>query len=129
MLATVIAGAWGRSYAILDSITIPVVDNQSHFLESFNGRFDWASLTHLSPETHKLEWRWNSERLTGKELIWTSHQSLTQYWKYCGFGVWEWRLRNQFRRVLVIPYWPVVLGLTLLSAYLILGKPRKSSGN
>jgi hypothetical protein len=125
LMAVIIACAWGRSYVVMDTITIPVGENQSHFLISFNGRFNWASITGRRPGFRKLSWTWNSERLSVNDKSWTSQHSLTDHWQYCGFGVWECRLRDAFHRVLVIPYWPIVLSLTLVSASLILRKPRK----
>jgi hypothetical protein len=49
-------------------------------------------------------------------------------WHLCGFGVYE-RCPNDPNNGglrLLIPYWSIVIPLTLLSAYLLLSKPRQS---
>ena len=50
---------------------------------------------------------------------------LHQLW-FLDFGVWMWKgqlgVRAQFIR---IPYWSIVIPLTLLSAWLLLSKPRQ----
>jgi hypothetical protein len=45
-------------------------------------------------------------------------------WRLCGFDFGEYRTKG-INRYWVIPYWSISLPFTLLSAYLILWKPRK----
>lgn len=56
----------------------------------------------------------------------TTHDTDDAAVSYCGFAVEEWRLNNLGRtRKIVIPYWSIVVPLTLLSTYLLLSKPKR----
>lgn len=47
------------------------------------------------------------------------------YWRWYGFGAGSWSA--QHTTLWVIPYWSVTTLLTLISAFLLISKPRKSS--
>ena len=55
--------------------------------------------------------------------------TLVWQWKWGGFGygAGKTHLRGMSAQVWIIPYWSIVIPLTLLSAYLLLSKPRNST--
>ena len=61
--------------------------------------------------------------VTGDPVDATEDDGLRWHWKWCGFGVYDWA--SEPVRAIEIPHWSVVLPLTVLSAYLLLIKPRQ----
>lgn len=94
---------WARSIAITDYISFPfpVVGVNVFVLQSHQGEIGWQDLS-MFP--------------TYVPVGWSSHQFTPQE-----------RALEEFRLSFVtLPYWRVVIPLTLISAYLILWKPPKS---
>ncbi len=108
-MALLLMAGWLRSYVIQDVLSINenrtlrlIVSFNGHF-NSFNGHLNW-------------------ERLTPSVFLPTSSMPVVR-WRSFPFNnpaVW----RNSRALLWTVPYWAFVLPLTLLSAWLILIKPR-----
>ena len=101
-MALLLMAGWMRSYVIQDVLSI--YDNQSRRLVvSFNGQLNW-------------------ERLTPFVSLQTSPMPVVRWRTFPFNNPVGWR--NSKAALWTVPYWPFVLPLTLLSAYLLLIKPR-----
>jgi hypothetical protein len=97
VIACVLMGLWMRSIDVHDELWIG-----RHWFESKRGELDWR----LFPLANPLEWRFHRIEPGPIGLV----------WKYSG---------PSYQEIVHISYCFIVLPLTLLSAYLILWKPRK----
>jgi len=93
MLACLLTGGWVRSCAISDVVSVPWYEIGS------SGGGVWCSTTLSRP------WEWNSRKVRPRD--WNYHGN---YWQ---FDEGRWAL----------PYWSLVLPLSLCAACLILQKP------
>jgi hypothetical protein len=126
VMALVVFGAWMRSHHHFDSLFIHT-PSATHAMKSQAGRVGW---TRMEPEASPTWMTWKSEQASEWQTVEFYRQS------YCGFtfgtepsavmtvseGEGFTRHRWDFW---VIPHWAVVLPLALISAYLILWKPRR----
>jgi hypothetical protein len=118
LLALVFAGTWVRSHSAEDEIRIRF-GFSSHYLTSEGRGLGWRGILHEDwIPIHKSEFRWNSRAIPpppppgtlsliiggGQRIEGDRHFDL-------GF----------------IPHWLIVVPLTLLSACLLLGKPRPAN--
>ena len=133
-MALVLMVAWMRSAIICDELMIPY-RGSLHFIDSRNGRLEW---TRLIPSPV----RWGEYDPYKYPIAWISFPvpgelDIEDLWAGCDVE-WKWELggfefvleaigesgdRNK-RESWAIPYWSLVLPLTLLSAWLILVKAR-----
>ena len=119
VVASMFMGGWVRSLTAFDLLNWRTNDKSIYFVFSNRGRLSWEGLQ----ETHPAQITLSSFYLTGDA---TSHDFLENvqvvkwHWKSCGFEFGETTLRiTGWRKAFrVIPYWSIVLPLTLLSAYL-----------
>ncbi len=134
-MACLLGVFWGRSHLIADKIEVPGWHSGSE-CKSYAG---YISLTWRSPSEQFEKIRWTSEVLSewSEVDIWTYNDARFE-WNWSGIkfgsvatGVWSehrgedslsGEIRTHFRAVYD---WVLVLPLTLLSAGLILWKPRK----
>ena len=141
LVALVGNSAWIRSLSIHDSFIIPA--NASLEVLSSGDQGIWWTTNELEiPGTGHLTGNpigWSSyslqefDRVDG--LLFLDMDSIrTRDWQIGGFQIIEYstdssdytrKIRSVAWR---IPYWPFALPPTLLSAWLILGKPRKAKG-
>ena len=121
LLATALlwAGIWGRSLVIHD-IVIVATSNQHHRLISERGIITWMRLPDWRSQPPYFNWHQRSifEFPDGNRYL--------RRWRFLEFefttGI-EAANGAKFVRY-AIPYWSIVLPLTLLSALLLLRKPR-----
>ena len=136
-MACMLSMGWMRSYGIQDMI--PVKDGESlHVVESIDGGLRWTR--HVPPpnsqtySSQDIPVRWSSQDVSkiGSAKYWVvaGMFNVEWQWNWCGFHFAAATIGNPPAKtrhdVLIIPYWSLVLPLTLLSAWLILGKPRKA---
>ncbi len=126
LLSTV---AWMRSYVIRDKLEIVPHPHCLHAIVSGSGRLVWQRL--VSTDMPFLHYDFpfvlhSSDGPEGDDLAWYRREV---EWRLEGSGFdfgavhsFTGNVRAQFAKV---PYWSLVLPLTLLSAWLILIKPRK----
>jgi hypothetical protein len=114
VMALSVVGIWCRSTVIDDRIIFAIAGRR-FTLCSWDGRIFSSSLT--GPEW--FDWRWTTS-VNDREHF---RQQETRFFEQlASLPIWE-----NGRLALTFHYWILVLPLTLLSAYLILWKPRKRS--
>lgn len=133
-VALVLMVAWNRSYAIVDQVWIEDAGDQAfHTVVSLQGRLGWVRT--IAPR-RSMRMDWDSEDLAefadtdfydewSKELY-----AIERRIEWAGFrfgAALETPLFHLKPMVCAfIPYWALILPLTLLSAWLLLTKPRKA---
>jgi hypothetical protein len=146
VMACVVTIAWGRSLFIMDDFVFtPASETSSHLIASAGGLLRWDHTTSKHPFFVEAL-VWDSYPLHSPD----AEKWLARYWdpdaapEVGAVDIkwkWEWyglRLGSGYQNYLfdgdavpadfaaiVIPYWCIAIPLTLLSAYLILWKPRK----
>ena len=139
-VACVFAVGWMRSPRIIDSIRFPA---QMHAKESLVS----VTIDSLISSSHSIFWvrsdegsadispteeidlgprypKWNTS--SGHPELF--HSQFKWRWRVCGFGVGDIDTEPDvgFRETCaMIPYWSIVIPLTVLSAWLLLSKSRK----
>ena len=124
----VVLGGWIRSGLVPDQLFFRVAPS-TQIVTSGGGAIEWQRITDV-PDLASI--------FAGEPTFWISPVSQHFYsfdaaektwlwrWQWCGFDFGESQLvGNMPRCVYVIPYWSIVIPLTLVSAYLLLGKPHK----
>ena len=125
VFASLVTGGWVRSLTVREVISIPLQDSEEIFFSS----------------NHNLSWLRHSVPPGGQRLL-VSRKAVFPQWHVLALLIndyvdikWRWSWGG-FRRgevlvrtvsagtVWMIPYWFLVVPLTLLSAYLLLVKPR-----
>lgn len=137
MMACVLMCGWIRSFVGREYALFLCDNDTTNRLVSFNGKIDWERFHQEGPK------RLSRSQFSDAETILENDKKrdCELKWTFLGFGRGEYRseLLDLFKSsnphlpfesltqsVWIIPYWSVVLPLTLLSAYLILWKPRKA---
>ena len=126
-VACVLTVGWMRSYVIQDALLIPAQDGFSG-IESHGGSLTWFRWSASQPE---LSFEWISQDAEFESDPW-DQVDIAWRFELAGFrfGAATAKDSPASRLVLwILPYWSLVLPLTLLSAWLILIKPRKAKGS
>ena len=127
VMALAVASAWARSYGTLDGIQVPDWHRQ-YGIVSMNGGIQAAMCVPVPIANRLVASEWITGPVTDAQRAdyWST---LDVEWrqKWCGFDFGAATdvptgVRFSFA---VIPYWSTTIPLTLLSAYLLLWKPRK----
>ena len=117
VMACVFAAGWVRSFRVEDGISFPTGDPNIGALVSVNGEIgliQWYDDDNLWPDGAVPQ-------VASTPFPPATPTSLgTWIWCCCGLGVKGWLEHRYY----VISYWSIVIPLTLLSAYLLLWKPR-----
>ena len=129
VMACVVTLMWMRSLDIEDSLTESKELGTTYFVGSRNQQLLWAKQEGVF---WKAKGVWEEHKLGSSPFVSVQDYQSQSRKNWCGFRfeVGESEMRGpivgKVRLVIVaIPYWSLVLPLTLLSAYLILWKPRK----
>jgi len=108
----------------------------SHKLLSFNESVIWtrSAVGYPAKMWPLPKWRVQYGRNVMRFFLGSDHLKWSRRWCGFGFGQFDERLvgmmvRHGTRPFWSIPYWSIVLSLTLISAYLLLSMPRKSNQN
>jgi hypothetical protein len=125
MLPTV---GWVRSYVIRDTVSVRY-QMSCHIVMSVDGGIGWVN---LPTATRDDGIHFSSNRIHRGGSHWADFdvERRSDWW---GFSNGKATFLAQSRNPIIIaiwiaPYWSLVLPLTLLSAWLILWKPRKVNG-
>ena len=130
VMALLVLSGWYRSHRFKDVISIYSDDNTVHWLVSSTDELRWIrlhSFHHAPIGTSRNCWRTYPvtpsplNRFAGLHTHW--------HWGMVGFHFGEFDSGSppiDRRGVWIVPYWALVLPLTLLSACLILVKPQKA---
>ena len=124
LMALAVTGMWVRSFMVLDQVRLYRKD-VLRVLMTTPGSFGWVDHTTLNASSFKLpppSWSWGCLVVGDGDLDPATHLISWQI-KFLGFGVGKGGSNNT--DVILIPYWPFAIPLTLLSACLLLWKPRK----
>ena len=125
VMALVFMGGWVRSVSLTDNIVVPCERNRIHVLLSLDSTLGWWIYRADKPHGKPAWPDWRSEvtvdagRLNNGNVQWN--------WRCCGFGRGATAIAadGSMAQLWTIPYWSVTTPLTLLSAFLLLSKPRK----
>ena len=126
-MACVLATVWMRSQSKADCVVLPIGKSVlcNFASDQFGLRFVW---TNRFPNPSSFSTNWTSQPLDRlpKRTRPLDENSPSYEWNVCGvhFGSDEVNLSRMHFGVCVVPYCHVVLPLTLLSAWLLLIKPR-----
>lgn len=103
VMACVFAVSWVRSLWITDMLWLP------HRRHVTAASFSWQSFA----GTHKMADLFDDD-------------GITWHWHFCGFRYGEYLSSRSYGHLVLwfVPYWSIVIPLALLSAYLLLSKPR-----
>ena len=127
VMACAFMGLWLRSQSVFDHVYIPLGNRNCDYLDSCEGKLSWGRRGEV--ESYEMPPRPGWTRILidvmGEPVNESEDDGLRWHWKWCGFGVYDWD--NEPVRAIEIPHWSVVLPLTVLSAYLLLTKPRKAT--
>lgn len=116
VIACAFAGLWARSYYFSDTMFLSATD-VGHMLESTNGSILWTSIPAPFEKTVSF-----SKQTAAPERL-EDYYGVKWQFLWMGFGVGQLRFRI-LDSVWCIPHWSIVIPLTLLSAYLMLSRPR-----
>lgn len=127
VVAIAFMGLWARSFAVQNSISIPVAPNTSCGVVSGVGSIGVAWITDLSvPGSNIIDWQNNKLSSDDINDYDAAEEMGVQYcWVCSGIGLAE--SSEMSKTVVIIPYWSLVLPLTAISLLLLLSKPRKST--
>lgn len=116
LMALALAGLWMRTKFVVDQVSFSFGD-RAQVLVSVRSGLCWASMD--SAAAGPVPWNWHSQ---SEEMLVSTHGdvSLPEL-------IGEAEAESPELRFGYLFYWWLVLPLTLLSAYLILWKPRKKA--
>jgi hypothetical protein len=126
-LASLFATGWVRSYVFDDYILRDGRDDII-IVESVSGGISWERNTHDAPSQTDIGWEYHSIDAKS-EVYGDKYDGCTVHWRWRWAGFDFGELHHPFFQMTIvewtIPYWAVTAPLTIISAWLILGKPRK----
>ena len=121
VMALVLLGAWIRSLQVLDQVRVSrEYQTPIYCLQSANGSIRW-----IVDEARGAEiYLWMSRtRGNAPHLFADGTPECEWKFRWLGFGAGK---PSRLETIWFIPYWSIVIPLTLLSACLILWKPRQA---
>ena len=122
LMALVLAGGWVRSKIVGDEFEFESGPASTEALESFNGSLLWATSIDSDAHAGTPPFRWHTRPASDYEHL----RDPIYHWEFraLGFGVGHFGDQHDGLWIYVTPYWALVIPLTLLSALLLLSKPR-----
>ena len=123
-MACVFMGLWFRSHYIEDWLVIPIRSAPTELLSRPSG-IAVVTVNGMPPEEYPAQFHWDTQPLDKLALEDPFGSLGTVEWRW-DFGGFHFSSDGQsvITRWYVVPYWSIVLPLTLLSAFLLLSKPR-----
>ena len=125
VMACVFMAGWVRSNSLQDVVTFQSGEQAAEYLMSIDGNLVLERVKTRGPSKTDTKWFIN------KLPIWfgsLKSPDVHWHWRCQGFGIGEVttdRLTGTRSTLWSIPYWSLVAPLTMLSAYLLLTKPRR----
>ena len=127
-IALVFMGGWMRGQSKADCVVLRIGKSVlcNFASDQFGLRFVWSNRFD-NPSSFSTEWTSQSLDRMPKRTGPLDENKPSYEWKVCGvhIGSDEAELPRMRFVVCVVPYWYVILPLTLLSGWLILATPRK----
>jgi hypothetical protein len=135
LVACVFADGWGRSLWYEDWLAVITSSQSEHYhqrcLFSLHGKISWVErqvFNALSPYSPSVAWGTNQQN---GHLVAAPLFGIVSNWRWelGGFGYGDSPNSDgtAASSIIVIPYWSIVIPLILLSAWLLLKKPRSST--
>lgn len=118
VMACVVAGARSRSFSTIDAVSFGHGDT-FHTFSSADGKWRWFCTT-VDCATEPFCWRQCPIKQLSVEGLWTDFHGISG-----AGGDMLFSQQSGVTEIRVVPYFPIVVALTLLSTYLILWKPHK----
>ena len=125
LLACVFTFGWIRSQTMTDEIGV-LCRTTSYFFLSDDSRIAWSSCSGTYYREHSINhgpwpFSFQTRRSRPREImnVWSQFDV---EWSTQWHGFWYGRSAVRGMRILVVPYWAVVLPLSVVSIYLFLGK-------
>jgi len=143
LLACVFVSGWIRSFLVHDQIQIPS-DESLTYCVSYDGQFQWSAMSGKDVLTG-IELAKGPGRVARYSWIVTpisvfhnfpkgaDPQEYNWRWQCCGFDFSDAKWQTFFPlqagnvQAYCVPYWSIVIPLTLISLWLLLTKPRSST--
>jgi hypothetical protein len=129
VMACVFAGVWVRSEMIYDDFHLELPIDRRHTLaiESMFGRIEVAATFYNTQRRRSPPAHFATQTITFNEN--EGDFEFSNCWLPTIKGVWGRldEVDSWSGYIVVLPYWSITVPLTLLSAYLLLSKPRKST--
>ena len=126
-MALMFMGGWGRSLSILDLFSVPDGSGMVWYITLDNGFV--VCCRDVDSDLERPQWEAYPIDAVGSFKL-DNYDDLRYRW--LGFGIIKYPDHSigetdemDFWKVWFISYWSIVVPLTLLSAYLLLSKPRK----
>ena len=131
LMACVFAAAWVRSLSTSDAILIPRTKSEFIRLDSRSGRFSWNKVYNAQVTIPKIIWRADAIVPTDEDVVFDhSHYIYEWRWLWGTIDVGrvhspgDGRVRAKY---VILPYWFITIPLALISAFLLLSRPRQST--
>ena len=126
VMACVMAAIWVRSFVIIDAVDLYPGSFTHHTWGSRQGIFSWSGREHgrIIPRRNQWRFTWENRPILPDE-DWEVGRSPRSGWAWHVLGAYFRRQHDPEVIECEFRYGFVVAPLTLLSAYLILWKPRK----
>jgi len=125
MMACVLMGGWVRSQFITDNFGGPTQGRFEVGINSIDNSIDFAVFIRGSAD--KTNWRMPYHDVVENgpnDVAFDSFDGFIWLINICGFRIGFFLPPQCFHLVCLVPYWSIVIPLTLISAYLLLSKPR-----
>ena len=134
VMACVFLGLWVRSLAIYDCAICYCGLHTRHTVFSASHFIGYQYIYERLPERHPIFVRtnWGSNTPADGASHLFADTRITWHWRWYGFSDCEYlenRLNGCRCRIWIAPYWSIVIPLTMLTAFLLLSKPRKSTSD
>ena len=127
VVACVFAAGWVRSTIIADEFDYSFNHTSSRIIALLDGHIVWMIFDHVRPtNVPAIGFYFNEPFQTFDKFY--HDKSKTWKWRFCGIAVG--RAENSGKSeitIFVVSFWSIVIPLTLLSAFLLLSKPRQSN--
>lgn len=118
VIAVALLGAWGRSLWIVDDVSVFL-----HYVQSANGHLVWfRDDKNLSDEPAVY---WLTDSYDPGRHVRLGSPIVDWQFQFAGFGAGSVTTVDDVSQLWIVSYWYFICPLTLLSAWLLLWKPRK----
>jgi hypothetical protein len=117
VMACVFAAGWVRSISIEDQIQIKPPDRWHRFLHVFESSHSVISWVALDMQFGEIQWQ--------SAPVGADRETMLLEW----FPQYAERREKKYVKNWEVPYWSIVIPLTLLSAWLLLIDPRKRANS
>ena len=131
LISCLLTAAWVRSYLVTDEFCVSQQGEVTHHAISNYSRLAWKTITLKDPQSLRFNatrYFSNPARRDHLYSFWGKDPQWEWRRQFLGFefGVFEANGFPADQRIWVVPYWPIVIPLTGLSAWPLLSKPRQS---